>query len=428
MVQEDMQMTELKDTKRLESLGSPSSTIIDTTESGQAGQRLRSMLSNANLSILRLSDVHRSNAWEHLHNVSFVVGEWGGSRAKVFNTTSRLATVHQLPVLLFAERSLELQELEDVRLRGVSTVLTAETIEKSGTETLKELLGAPQWYTNSLERAPLPDALQMLATSRQSGMISISCPHCRPLSTRSWSELSSKCTGNDLCPGFAARIYMLRGNVSHTETGCSSGMDAFAHALALPSGVLRMSEVFIPPQRNNLEGSVSQLLISAATHLDELTREDARAERSSPPPLPSSPPTHPTPKSTIPSFSEAPGTQSREAKMSRCDKIIQKTKDLSLVVIADSDGGVHECAGDGDGDGLAAVGSITTQSLMRATEQLGLGEVESWTVAGAEKAICASVDAERSSFAVTTAPQNVFRQLDSFVKEVASTSGGQRHG
>jgi predicted regulator of Ras-like GTPase activity (Roadblock/LC7/MglB family) len=70
---------------------------------------------------------------------------------------------------------------------------------------------------------------------------------------------------------------------------------------------------------------------------------------------------------------------------------VAKFPEVTALVVTDDAGALLESAGDVDGEAIGAVHVVTTQSLMRCGNALGLGPLQRVTVAGARRACVISV-------------------------------------
>ncbi len=214
--------------------------------------------------------------------VAFAVSGLNDNGRTALSTVLPIEVAHWPPLLLLSRRRLAGWEREDLRRQGVSAVLNIiEGIDRAP-RILSALARSSEWFGASLTRAPLPDLLQMLAADGRSGMIWIGCPHAPALSGRRWDNGGTFCGGRqDVCAGWAARLHLHAGRLVYAETATHTGMDAFSRCLSLQHGYVRVHEVYMAPRRANLEGTVQQLLIEAATLADERDR-DPKSQRAAP--------------------------------------------------------------------------------------------------------------------------------------------------
>ena len=385
----------------------PPAYIIDTTDDASVIDRVQTALGHDPIEIIGLPALKDANDWQTLSRVRMVLTKWSGDSNAPFQAPSRLAAVHLLPVLAVGSRAPDPDGLEALRRCGASAFLDEEFDDQIAAQ---ELLRSSNWFTSPIDRVPVPDTVQILSADDRSGVLVLACPHCRPLAFHSWQQTSGRCTQNSQCTGAVARVYVVGGRLVHAETPTSEGMEAFADCLEFTSGIARFCEVFLPPKAHSLDGTASQLLIRAAALSDESHRDTPTLRPS-------------TPKA----YSPATPGRSRRARtvMSKARSHHEQLTHATMVVLSDVDGGVRDLSGEGDGEGLAAVASIMSRAFDQAINQLGLGELEGWTLSGDQASCMAAIDRDELTVAFTSAPQNGLRQLDALLKNVKK-SGDKR--
>ena len=381
--------------------------IVDATGDRDAVQRVLRSCEGERLEVIALPDLRKSNHWDMVSRVRFVLAEWSGESLAPLRTQLKLASVHLLPVAVLTPSALPDFAREALRKHGASMLLDGSA---ASDRSVRELLRSSQWFNTQLDRVPVPDTIQILAASNRSGVLVLACPHCRPFSAQSWSQTASACGGDGHCAGAVARIYMDNGRPTHAETPTDEGLDAFARCLSFKRGVGRFCEVFIPPSAQTLNGTATQLIIRAAAHADEAARstastkfvvpsEDLKVDMSTRgnAPLPPARPLSP------------------KLPLSVTEQLKQHHPQAATIVHADGNGSVRDVAGQGDGDGVAAVAAIMGQAFSRATGSLGLGKIEGWTVISDESSCVAAVSGDDFVAATVPAPKDGFKQFAGFM-------------
>ncbi|MEO1336623.1 MAG: DUF4388 domain-containing protein [Myxococcota bacterium] len=388
-----------------------SAIVIDTTDEPAVIRRAHDALQDSPLKVVSLSQLKESNDWDTLSRVCFVLTEWSGDETAPLRTATHLASIHLLPVLAFGRSAPAPQQLEALRQAGVSTFLDTRSAENNSA---RALLRSGQWFSSQLNRVSVPDTIQLLTNARRSGVLVLTCPHCRPLSARAWHETASRCTGDHECQGAVARIYLLNGLPVHAETPTSVGLQAFSDCLSFQAGVARFCEVYLSPGRKTLDGTASQLLIQAATMADEAARD--------------APPTNGAPNMNENGRSGPPALPSRprqNSMYSPAQHIRELNPHSSLVVCTDPQGEISDRAGEGDSDGIAALASITTGAFEKMMGELGLGRLEGWSVAGQELACMAATNPDEIVTALMPAPRDGFRKLDELIRANNTVRGAK---
>ena len=381
----------------------PPAYVIDTTEDPAAVDRVRHMLGNERVEFVSLPDLRDSNSWEALNRVRMVITAWSGDSRMPIAAPSKLASVHLLPALAVCRTAPSAAGIDALRRHGVSACVEDHASEH---RPMHALLRSTHWFSAQLSRMSVADAVQILAADNRSGVLVLACPHCRPLAFRPWRETPSLCSGDDRCGGAVARVYVVDGNPVHAETSGHQGMTALSQALSFNAGVARFCEVFLPPSVQTLEGTASQLLIAAATLTDERRRQGPpRDQRRARPVLP-------------------PRSDEASTSMSTAQILKRQYPSASLVVCADTDGGVRDVAGSGDGEGLAAVASITNKAFENAASQLGLGQLQGWTMTAEQTACFVSTASDELAVAFMTQQTDGFRKLDAFLQAAQASKAG----
>ena len=374
--------------------------VLDAEAVDRLGELLRRVCRGVELDVVSAHELARSNSWEMQHRVRFVLAE-PSADARPWRSTVDVASVRGIPVVLLAPSGLSERQREVARKAGVSTVVKGTSEDA---RTFLELLQSPQWLASRLERVPIADTLQLLSASNHKGLLVLLCSHSPPFSPASWTETAARCEGDGACGGAVARVYIHDGRPVHAETASAEGLAAFAECLELGSGIARFHEVYLPPERETIQGSMSEVILQAAFSTDESVRrasydesldpyETADVEMSTNPQAPSEPPAL-----TVP------------------DQLQGVLEGARVVVHTDRHGSLHDALGVEEGDGVAAVAAMLNQAFDAATHTLGLGATEGWTVVAEESACVAASRGESIAAATSAAPKDAFRQLDRFVR------------
>jgi predicted regulator of Ras-like GTPase activity (Roadblock/LC7/MglB family) len=302
-------------------------------------------------------------------------------------------------LVVVADEKLTGVEREFLRLQGTAHIIEMP-VKDIDVAQLGVLSRSNTWISAPLQRMPLPDVMQMMATHRQSGMISVVCPHCSLLSRMAWNDNGpfGCVSGGDECAGFQGRVYIHEGNVSHLETPVQNGLEALSQLLRLRSGNVRVHEVFVEPAEGNASGTVQNYLMNAVVALDEADNEgEPDIEFAVDEPESGSgarvPPPPPTSKHDSGGMGESSDnvwassvsssgsiTSGEKQEMPAIDKVLRASSELKVVAKADSSGNVAEVSGEGDGESMCAVAALCVKPMERALEILGLGAPESWSI------------------------------------------------
>ncbi len=363
----------------------PAALVIDATDNGVAPGYTRRLFDDDSIEVVRLNAIRYSNDWESLSRVRFVLGEWSGDATAPLRTKTKLASVHLLPMLIMVNGEPPQSAFESLRRHGVSAVFDGSAASQANNPALRELIHSTQWFTGRLDLVSVPDTVQILSTTGRSGLLVLACPHCRPLSAQSWCDTSARCFGNGSCPGAVARIYLVDGQPVHCETSESQGLAALGECLQWTKGVVRFCEVFLPPGEQTLEGTASQLLISAATMVDEASRLQPTSGRSAR-----------TASLDIPmnTNSKPPALPRRPNLNQKLQRLQRSYPNSSLIIQADREGAVKAATGTGDSSGVGAVAAIVSKAFEQATQRLALGAIEGWVLSGQDTSCITVVDSE----------------------------------
>ena len=407
--------------------------------------------------------------------MSFAVTAVGEDDRSSLAAARPVASVNWPPLLALSRRTLSGAEQEGLRRQGVSAVLNVNDGMANAAKIVSALVRSPQWFGANLTRAPLADLLQMLAADGRSGMIWVGCPHNYALSAQPWEDGGLFCAGStEACGGWSARMHLHAGRLVYAETPAQVGLEAFSKCLALREGYLRVHEVYMAPRRPNLDGSVQQLLISAAAMFDEANRS-SRRRRARPLPNVAHPPTsisddleasiaRPPPSisddlelsydgdtdegaqdagaadligagQTEPPLlepvdgpaeveagarTEPPPLPSSPPPMATATlpDLLGGPAGIALAVEMDEGGAVVDTAGQGDAESTAAVSTLCTKTFRAAGDQLGWGGLEGWCVVGPSKALYARHGDGRVRLALGAGSDNAFSLLRQvFTKE-----------
>ena len=347
-------------------------------------------------------------------HAAFAVSTFSHSEPWGLSPVLHIETVNWPPLLLVCRHSPTETEQEKLRRRGVSAVLTSTDDPFRSEQLIQALTESNEWFDARLNRVPLSDLLQMLASDGRSGLIWIGCPHSERLSSKRWESAGSACTGDtETCTGWVARLHMHHGQLTYAETPAARGLEALAQCLALAEGYVRVHEVYMTPRETNLSGSIQQLLLRSATFVDEYRRDDSHVDNnyveilSSPPISPKArrPRTTP-PRRRTPSQSEVypspPPFRSRSRGPS--PSVGERHENKERVIVNDE-------SGQGDSENVAAVGTMCCSAFSTAGEHLQLGEVKSWVLLGPQKALYARCSDSEPQLVLDTATDNAFYNL-----------------
>lgn len=383
--------------------------VLDADAVDRLGDLLRRVCRGVELDVISAHELARSNSWEMQHRVRFVLVEQG-TDARPWRSTVDVAAVRGIPVALLAPSGLSEEQREVARKAGVSVVVKGISEDA---RTFLELLQSPQWLASRLERVPIADTLQLLSASNHKGLLVLLCPHSPPFTPVPWAETATRCRGDEACRGAVARVYIHDGRPVHAETASAEGLAALAECLEFGSGIARFHEVYLPSERETIQGSMSEVILQAAFSTDESVRlagydesldpyETADVDMSTPSP------DHP--RSSAPTVPE------------QLQDVLEKTR---VVVHADGQGALHDAVGVEEGDGVAAVAAMMNQAFDAATHALGLGATEGWTVVAEESSCVAASRGGDIAAATLAAPRDAFRQLDRFVQRAQEVLEGQ---
>jgi hypothetical protein len=303
-------------------------------------------------------------------SVQLVVAELGVAALELQGSWPA-AAVFGAPTLILSPRALDEDEIEALRLRGASHVLNLPIDRVRDLAAMHALARAGSWMAASVNRFPLADLLQTMASHAQSGMLYVT--------TGSATLISGM--GDADAHGYG-RIYMVDGQLVHAETGTGAvGAPAVAEILALPDATFCVHEVFITPRTRSINASLTTVLLHAAWCSDESVRL-GEEKRSLPPPTSWKPP------EAAPTGEEAPPAPiiinpSKEpgGVMSKIESLLKAVPEVRLAATADRAGNVTEASGAGDAESLCAAVALSRSALERAGELMGLGPTTGYTAA-----------------------------------------------
>lgn len=178
----------------------------------------------------------------------------------------------RMPVIFLTDGPLDAPAVERARRMNGSRLLSASS-PPSGT-LVSAIRSASDWFVSRLDRAPLPDLLQMMGGT-EPAMVEVSCVHAGVvLTTR---ELAESCVaGGRACTGFSTRIYLKHGRLQHVDGTGGEGIEALGFALELRRGEMKVHELYIQPSAPNVQVPVQVALLDAAVQVDERARSEGR--------------------------------------------------------------------------------------------------------------------------------------------------------
>lgn len=385
--------------------------VLDASRRGSLSRELERRLPSTTLRVMGPSEFRRAAPWDVLQRVGLVLVEPGATSQQPWSSL-RPGAVHGLPVALLPSRPMSTDEIESARREGLSAVLTG-TEEDSAT--LKQMLQSPRWFTSQIETVGVPEVMQLLAASGHSGVLSLLCPHCSPLADETWEDSQGGCTGDKTCRGFATRVYFENGRPIHAESASQQGLPALAAALELPRGIARFLEIYIPPAESTLCGSLSELMLQASFHSDETSQRDSDPFRE-------------TPKTDMSRQEHPPRAPLSSSRPSISEQLRSACPQARVVVHSDERGSLIDAVGDDSAEGVAAVAAMMSQAFRKAAGELGLGELEGWTLVS-ETSTCVAASVGDGLTAAIAAPStDAFRQLEQFVGQARDVfeKGGDR--
>lgn len=303
------------------------------------------------------------------------------------------------PLILFGDRDVSRDELETLRRQGAVAVVEPD-VEAPGAGFLQRALGGSlRRYEGPIELSDPVDVLHRMAQESRSGVLVAACPHTPAITSAPWEAGGEECGGDSSCPGCFVRVYVKQGHPVFAEAPQALGADALSAVFRLKSGYVRVHETLLMPQEVNLPESLEHYLLLEAKHQDvEVLFEDGRGtdeehqEHSSPAGAAGARPykegvamnfesdrEDPSGPSDRPGANPFPRDDEQPGEL---DQLLSLSPGLHTAAIADSDGNVTSSSGEWDGSEICAVAVMGQQTLAKAVEALGLGELEQYCADG----------------------------------------------